>query len=100
MSLADRMASKRPVYIILGDKIMAKEKFTEGQTVIVIGPPKDWDENILYWNNKMAKHIGKQYKIKDVIRNGTQVRLNIGKDEYPWLWHTSWISPVVEYTLF
>ena len=79
---------------------MAKEKFTEGQLVVVLGPPKDWDENILYWNNKMAKHIGKEYKIKDVIRNGTQVRLNIGEDEYPWLWHKSWISPVVEYTLF
>lgn len=79
---------------------MAKEKFTEGQLVVVLGPPKDWDNDVLYWNKKMAKHIGKQYKIRDVIRNGTQVRLNIAEDGYPWLWHTSWISPVVEYTLF
>lgn len=60
---------------------MAKEKFTEGQLVVVLGPPKDWDNDVLYWNKKMAKHIGKQYKIRDVIRRGTQVRLNISEDD-------------------
>ena len=79
---------------------MSHTKFEQGQTVVVLGPPKDWDNDVLYWNKKMAKHIGKQYKIRDVIRQGTQVRLNISEDEYPWLWHTSWISPVAEYTLF
>ena len=79
---------------------MSHTKFEHGQTVVVLGPPKDWDNDVLYWNKKMAKHIGKQYKIRDVIRNGTQVRLNTSGDEYPWLWHTSWISPGVEYTLF
>lgn len=79
---------------------MSHTKFEQGQTVVVLGPPKDWDNDILYWNKKMAKHIGKQYKIRDVIRNGTQVRLNTSEDEYPWIWHIDWISPVVEYTLF
>lgn len=79
---------------------MSQTKFEQGQTVVVLGPPKDWDNDVLYWNKKMAKHIGKQYKIRDVIRHGTHVRLDQGKNEYPWLWHTSWISPVVEYTLF
>lgn len=79
---------------------MSHKKFEQGQTVVVLGPPKDWDNDVLYWNKKMAKHIGKQYKIRDVIRHGKQVRLNIAEDGYPWLWHTSWISPVVEYTLF
>ena len=79
---------------------MSHTKFEQGQTVVVLGPPKDWDNDILYWNKQMAKHIGKQYKIRDVIRRGTQVRLNISEDESPWLWHTSWISPVAEYTLF
>lgn len=79
---------------------MSHTKFEQGQTVVVLGPPKGWDNDVLYWNKKMAKHIGKQYKIRDVIRQGTQVRLNISEDEYPWLWHTSWISPVAEYTLF
>lgn len=64
---------------------MSYTKFEQGQTVVVLGPPKDWDNDILYWNKKMAKHIGKQYKIRDVIRNGTQVRLTISEDGYPWL---------------
>ena len=79
---------------------MSQTKFKEGQTVIVLGPPNGWDNDVLYWNDKMAEYIGKQYTVKDVIRRGTQVRLNMGEDVYPWLWHPSWISPVVEYTLF
>lgn len=79
---------------------MVKETFKEGQTVIVIGPPKGWDNDILYWNDKMAEYIGKSFTIKDVMSRGTRVRLNMGEDVYPWLWHTSWISPMVEYTLF
>lgn len=79
---------------------MSQTKFKAGQTILVLGPPKDWDDEILHWNDKMAEYIGKQYEIRDVIRGGTQVRLNLGKNVYPWLWHTSWISPVIEYTLF
>lgn len=79
---------------------MTRTKYKEGQTVVVLGPPKEWDNDILYWNNEMKKYIGKQYTVKDVIRQGTQVRLNLGKDTYPWVWHVDWISPVIEYTLF
>lgn len=79
---------------------MTRTKFKEGQTVIVLGPPKDWDNEILFWNDQMAKYIGKSYTIKDVIRRGTQVQLNIVEDGYPWTWRIDWISPVVEYTLF
>ena len=79
---------------------MAKEKFTEGQLVVVLGPPKGWDNDVLYWNDTMAKYIGKSFTIEEVMSRGSRVRLNLGDDTYLWMWHTSWISPVVEYTLF
>lgn len=79
---------------------MTKEKFTEGQLVVVLGPPKGWDDGILYWNDTMAKYIGKSFTIKEVMSRDTRVRLNMGEDTYLWMWHIDWISPVAEYTLF
>ena len=79
---------------------MSKTTFKKGQTVVVLGPPEDWDNDILYWNNKMAEYIGKTFTIKDVMRQGKHIRLNIGEDTYPWVWHKDWISTMVEYTLF
>lgn len=79
---------------------MSHTKFEQGQTVVVLGPPKDWDNDVLYWNKKMAKYIGKSFTIKEVMSRGSRVRLNLGEDTYLWMWHIDWISPVVEYTLF
>ena len=63
--------------------------FRLGDTVIPIEPAEDEVNRPPFWVDE-----------RDVIRNGTQVRLTISEDGYPWLWHTSWISPVIEYTLF
>lgn len=41
---------------------MSHTKFEQGQTVVVLGPPKDWDNDVLYWNKKMAKHVGNSTK--------------------------------------
>ena len=79
---------------------MSHTKFEQGQTVVVLGPPKDWDNAILYWNKQMAKYIGKSFTIKEVMSRGARVRLNMGDDTYMWMWHIDWISPVAEYTLF
>ena len=80
---------------------MAKEKFKVGQTVVVLGPPEGWDDDICHWNGEMDKYIGKSYIIEDVWPGNDRVRLELPDgDTYLWVWHRDWIAPIAEYTLF
>lgn len=41
---------------------MSHTKFEQGQTVVVLGPPKDWDNDVLYWNKRWRNTLGNSTK--------------------------------------
>ena len=75
--------------------------FRLGDTVIPIEPAEDEVNRPPFWVDEMEEYLGREAKVVriDTMSNFYTLRLDIS-NEYPWLWHTSWISPVIEYTLF
>lgn len=90
--------------------------FRLGDTVIPIEPAEDEVNRPPFWVDEMEEYLGWEAKVVriDTMSNFYILRLDISEDYnwrdswlkfvredgYPWLWHTSWISPVIEYTLF